>query len=109
MLTSGRVRTSAALGTAFQHVAARPVRHLAGVEQSWFRLGMAGEDVACHFREGDDRDEDFNGAAPDPEIVAHAWDLWRSEVTYAHQYVTDAVSLDVVGQRVMFFVRCSCT
>ncbi len=48
------------------------VRHLAGVEQAWFRVRMAGQDVPRHFRSDADRDGDFNGAVPDAEVVAEA-------------------------------------
>ncbi|MDP9334785.1 MAG: DinB family protein [Actinomycetota bacterium] len=74
------------------------VRHMAGVEQSWFRLRMAGQGAPRHFRSDADRDEDFNGAAPDPEVVAEAWDTWRAEVAFAERYVAEAPDLDVVGK-----------
>src|SRR5207249_2566176 len=45
----------------------------------------------------DDRDEDFNGALPDPGVVAEAWETWRAEVAFGEQYVADAPDLDVVG------------
>ena len=35
------------------------VRHMAGVEQSWFRVRMAGHDVPPLFRSEADRDADF--------------------------------------------------
>jgi hypothetical protein len=74
------------------------VRHMAGVEQSWFRLRMAGQDAPRLFRSEADRDEDFNGALPDPGVVAEAWETWRAEVAFAEQYVADAPDLDVVGK-----------
>jgi hypothetical protein len=74
------------------------VRHMAGVEQSWFRLRMAGQDAPRHFRSEADRDEDFNGAVSDPEVVAEAWDMWRAEVAFAERYVDEAPDLDVVGK-----------
>jgi hypothetical protein len=75
------------------------VRHMAGVEQGWFRLRMAGQDVPRLFRSDDDPDADFNGAVPDPEVVAEAWDTWRAQVAFAEQYVAEAPDLDVVGKR----------
>lgn len=74
------------------------IRHLAAVEQSWFRLRMAGEEHPRHFRSGPDRDEDFNGAVVDDQIVQSAWDLWRSEVAFAEEYVRRAGSLELVGE-----------
>lgn len=73
------------------------VRHMAGVEQGWFRRVMAGQDVPRHYRSDTDPDEDFNGAVPDPEVVAQAWDLWRAEVAFAERFVAEAPSLDVTG------------
>jgi uncharacterized damage-inducible protein DinB len=73
------------------------VRHLAGVEQTWFRRVMAGQDVPRHYRSDDDPNGDFNGAAPDPELVAQAWDTWRSEVAFAERFVAEAPDLDVTG------------
>jgi hypothetical protein len=73
------------------------VRHMAAVEQTWFRLRMAGQDEPRHYRSGDDRDEDFNGAVPEADVVEEAWSTWRTEVAFADQYVADAPNLDVVG------------
>jgi thioredoxin 2 len=42
-------------------------------------------------------DEYFNGAVPDPEVVADAWDTWRAEVAFADQYVAEAPDLDLLG------------
>ena len=46
------------------------LRHMAAVEQTWFRIRMAGQDEPRLFRSDDDRDLDFNGAVPDPAVVA---------------------------------------
>src|SRR2546423_15514005 len=48
------------------------LRHLADVERSWFRQEMAGLDVPDHYG-----DNDFEGASPDPALVATAWATWR--------------------------------
>jgi len=48
------------------------VRHMASVEQAWFRLRMAGQDVPRHFRGKDIPDADFDGAVADTEVVAEA-------------------------------------
>jgi hypothetical protein len=73
------------------------VRHLAGVEQYWFRQVMAGQDTARHYRPDTDPDGDFDGAVPDPGVVAEAWDTWRAEVAFAERFVAEAPSLDVTG------------
>jgi Protein of unknown function (DUF664) len=59
---------------------------------------MAGQDVPRHFRSDADPNGDFNGAVPDPEVVAEAWDAWRTEVAFAERYVAEAPDLDVVGK-----------
>jgi Protein of unknown function (DUF664) len=71
------------------------VRHLAGGEQYWFRQVMAGQQVSRHYRTDSDPDGDFNGAAPDPDTVAHAWATWREEVAFAERLVTEAPDLGV--------------
>jgi hypothetical protein len=71
------------------------VRHLAGVEQYWFRDVMAGQKVSRHYRTDADPNGDFNGAAPDPDIVAHAWATWREEVAFAERLVSEAPDLGV--------------
>ncbi|MFC7597050.1 DinB family protein [Terrabacter sp. GCM10028922] len=72
------------------------VRHLAHVEQSWFRRVMAGEDVPYLYRT-DDRDADFNGAVGDDVVVAEAWERWREEVANAEAFVDRAESLDLMS------------
>jgi hypothetical protein len=73
------------------------VRHMARVEQTWFRHRMAGHDAPALFRSASDGDTDFNGAVADPEVVAEAWNAWRDEMAFADQYVADATDLDHVG------------
>ncbi|MFJ5269512.1 DinB family protein [Streptomyces sp. NPDC088358] len=73
------------------------VRHLAGVEQAWFRRVMAGQDVPRHYRSEDDPNGDFDGAVPDADVVAEAWATWRSEVAFAEQFVDEARDFDVTG------------
>ncbi|MFC0553658.1 DinB family protein [Planotetraspora thailandica] len=74
------------------------VRHMAGVEQYWFRKRLAGQDVPRHYRTEDDPDADFNGAVPDPNVVAEAWDTWRAEVAFAERFVDEAPDLDLAGK-----------
>ncbi len=73
------------------------VRHMAEVERSWFRRKMAGQDAPPHFYSDADPDGDFDGAVPDPEVVAEAWDVWRAEVEFANRFVAEAPDLDVAG------------
>jgi hypothetical protein len=71
------------------------VRHLAEIERATFRVLMAGQDVPRLFTSPTDRDGDFNGAVPDPRVVAEAWDAWRAEVDFATRLVAAAPSLDI--------------
>jgi hypothetical protein len=73
------------------------VRHLAEVERATFRVLMAGQDVPRLFCSDADRDGDFDGAVPDPLVVAEAWDAWRAEVDFATRFVAGAPSLDITG------------
>jgi hypothetical protein len=73
------------------------VRHLAEVERATFRVMMAGQDVPQLFCSDTDSDGDFDGAVPDPEVVAEAWDAWRAEVDFATRFVAKAPSLDITG------------
>jgi Protein of unknown function (DUF664) len=73
------------------------LRHLAGVEQHWFRRVMAGQDVPRHYRSDAEPNGDFDGAVPGPEAVAEAWDTWRPEVAFAERFVAGAPGLDIAG------------
>jgi hypothetical protein len=73
------------------------VRHLAEIERGTFRKMMAGQDVPRLFCSDTDRDGDFDGAAPDPQVVAEAWDAWRAEVDFATRLVAGTPSLDFTG------------
>jgi hypothetical protein len=73
------------------------VRHLAEVERATFRVLMAGQDVPRLFCSDNDRDGDFDGAVPDPLVVAQAWDAWRAEVDFATRFVAEAPSLDITA------------
>ena len=69
------------------------LRHLADVERHWFRQEMAGLDAPYHYA------DDFAGAAPDPAIVAEAWEAWREEVAFAEQFVDDSPDLGMLGKK----------
>jgi len=73
------------------------VRHLAEMERGSFRKVMAGQDAPRLFCSDTDRDGDFDGAVPDPQVVAEAWDSWRAEVDFAERFVAGAPSLDITG------------
>ena len=73
------------------------VRHMAEVERSWFRREMAGQDTPHLYRTDDDRDADFNGAVPDPKVVAEAWQAWRAEVAFAEEYLAKTTDLGALG------------
>jgi hypothetical protein len=70
------------------------VRHLPEMECATFRVMMAGQDVPRLFGSGDG---DFDGAVPDPQVVAEAWDAWRAEVDFATGFVARAPGLDITG------------
>src|SRR6476646_7548312 len=73
------------------------VRHLAEMERATFRVMMAGQDVPRLYCSDTDRDGDFDGAVPDPQLVAEAWDAWRAEVDCATRVVAAAASLDITA------------
>ncbi|WP_236120264.1 DinB family protein [Cellulomonas palmilytica] len=64
------------------------VRHLAEVEQYWFRIVMAGEHPERHFRGSSVLA--FREAVGDDEHVTDAWARWRSEVAYAERLVDES-------------------
>jgi hypothetical protein len=73
------------------------VRHLAEMERAAFRVLMARQDAPRLFRSDTDPDGDFDGAVPDLQVVAEAWDTWRAEVDFATRFVAEAPSLDITG------------
>lgn len=66
------------------------VRHLARVEQHWFRRILQGQDLP---RLLDDEDAGFSFGSPTPELVAASWELWHGEVDHARE-VYAALDLD---------------
>ena len=73
------------------------LRHLAAVEQTWFRITMAGEQVPRLWGKDENRDADFDGAVADDAVVAEAWEAWRREVAYAEELVANADSLELMS------------
>jgi hypothetical protein len=76
------------------------IRHMAEVERSWFRRIMAGEDAPKLYCTDEDRDGDWNGALPDPDVVAEAWRAWRAEVKFADDFVNGVADLGMTGRQV---------
>jgi uncharacterized damage-inducible protein DinB len=70
------------------------VRHLAEVERSWFRRGLAGEDAPPSYYGDDNPDGDFDDV--DTADVAEAFGTWRSEYQRARELVAAAPTLDVI-------------
>jgi hypothetical protein len=68
---------------------------MAEVERSWFRRRLSGSDVPRLFCTDEDRDGDFNGSVPDPEIVEQAWSLWREECAFSDQFIAEAPDLGI--------------
>ena len=73
------------------------IRHMAEVERKWFRIGFAGRAEGYRYQTPDDPDGDFNGAVPDPAVVAEAWTAWREEMALANEFVADH-DFDYVGK-----------
>jgi hypothetical protein len=73
------------------------VRHLAESERATFRVLLAGQDVPRLYCSATDRDGDFDGAVPDPGVVAEAWDTWRAEADFATRFVAEAPHLDLTA------------
>jgi uncharacterized damage-inducible protein DinB len=73
------------------------IRHLAEVERRWFRRWMAGEDAPPHFYSETDPEGDFEGADPDPDVVAESFKVWRDEIAMSDRIIAEAPDLDFVG------------
>ena len=74
------------------------VRHLAAVEQSWFRRVMDRDlELPRLYGKLEHRDADFDGAIGTPECVDEAFTAWHREIAYAEAWVEQAESLDVLG------------
>jgi uncharacterized damage-inducible protein DinB len=73
------------------------LRHMGEVERHWFRREMAGQEAPKMYCSDMDRDGDWNGAVPDPEVVDEAWRVWRAEVAVAEQLVADSSDLGTLG------------
>lgn len=69
------------------------VRHLADVEQNWFRVSLDGQTPSWHYwdRGPDYGDTDWEVETAD---VAESFRVWREEVTLARRIVAASESLD---------------
>jgi uncharacterized damage-inducible protein DinB len=73
------------------------LRHLAKVEQTWFRITMEGNDIPRLYVSDGNPDGDFDGAVADDAVVAEAWESWRREVAHAEAFVEASESLEVMS------------
>jgi uncharacterized damage-inducible protein DinB len=73
------------------------LRHMGEVERHWFRRAMAGQDAPKLYCSDVDREGDWNGAVPDPDVVDEARRTWRTEVAFAEQFVADSGNLSALG------------
>jgi hypothetical protein len=70
---------------------------MAEVERGWFRRTMAEQEAPPYFYSATDPDGDFDGAVPDPAVVAQAWEAWRAEVAFADRFVAEAPGLHLAA------------
>ncbi len=69
------------------------VRHLADVEQNWFRVSLDGQTASWHYwdRGPDHSDTDWQVETAD---VAESFRVWRQEADYARRIVAESEALD---------------
>ena len=76
------------------------VRHMSGVEHSWFQRVLQGQtDQPRLHHKDDDRDWDFNGAVAEPELVDDAFATWKAQIALADEWL-DGLSEDELGREV---------
>ena len=73
------------------------VRHLAAVEQSWFRQVLQEDDSLPRLWgvSAANPDADFDDAVPDPAMVQEAWGAWRREVAAADIWIASLPDSDL--------------
>lgn len=69
------------------------VRHLARVEQSWGRVTIAGRSVTPLFADDGGADPEFDGAVPDPAVVAAALAAWEAEIAATDEAIEGVADL----------------
>ena len=73
------------------------VRHMARVEQSWFRRVIEGHLEIPRMFQDDALDAGFSWSGePDDALVDEAWTLWRGEVAYAREVLARTGLDDIV-------------
>ena len=72
------------------------IRHLARVEQDWFRNRAAGAGVPRLYWSPENRDLDFDEAVGDEATVDEAFAAWRGEIDFAERFVDEHRDLDEV-------------
>lgn len=73
------------------------VRHMARVEQSWFRRVIEGHLEIPRMFQDDALDAGFSWSGePDDALVDEAWTLWRDEVAYAREVLARTGLDDIV-------------
>lgn len=72
------------------------VRHCAEGERFWFRQVMGGQNPPPLFPAAGPGAA-FDVAAAGPQMVAHAWQAWQAEVSFAENFVAQAKDLEVAG------------
>jgi uncharacterized damage-inducible protein DinB len=70
------------------------LRHLAQMEQHWSRRALQGHDVPQLYRDGDDRDADFNGAVGEDACVEEAWATYERVVADADAWYDHELDWD---------------
>jgi uncharacterized damage-inducible protein DinB len=71
------------------------VRHMARVEQSWFRRVIEANPALPRLFAEEGEDAGFNFPAVDQALVDEARELWQAEIAHARE-VLDATELDTV-------------
>lgn len=72
------------------------VRHLAGVEHSWFRRVLQGDaDLPMLYDADSAPDAVFDGAVADPAVVEEAWATWRRETEAADAWLATQTDADM--------------
>ena len=93
----GRRAAGPPLGRAVHDVPARPDQAHGRGRAEWFRIRFAEPAEGNRYQTPDDPDGDFNGAVPDPAVVAEAWAAWREEIAFANEFIADH-DFDFVGK-----------
>ena len=73
------------------------IRHMARVEHNWFhRVLQAHLDEPRLYWSAENNDADFDGAVPDPAVVADAFAAWREQIAAADRWLDAPTDLGAV-------------